>query len=491
MLSKLPAMANSLLLPLSLVLMFSFHGCIAQLELSQRQFWQNLQEQQQHRLRAKTQCRIERLNAREPSRKYNYDAGHYEIWDSNSEDFECAGIEFVRYVIQPKGLYLPHYINAPGLIYVTEGSGIHGLVFPGCAETFESDSSFSSSEGHESRYRDRHQKLRRFRNGDVLALPQGLTYWIYNDKDTPITIVALVDVGNDNNQLDLQFRKFFLAGKPQASQSQGEYRESRRSREQGSQGGRGREEEQEKGNIFAGFDQDLLAEALDVDTQIINKLQSREDERGVIVRAEKLRLALPEFEEEREREREPGRGGYNGLEETFCSAKIRENIDHPARADVYNPRGGRLSTVNSHSLPILSYLRLSAQKGVLYKNAIMTPHWSTNSHSAMYVTRGSARIQVVGNNGRRVFDEDVNQGQLLVMPQNFVVVKKASNEGFEWITFKTNNNAISNQLAGRLSAIRAMPIDVLTNSYGFSREDAWDLKYKREEATLFSPGSKS
>lgn len=121
----------------------------------------------------------------------------------------------------------------------------------------------------------------------------------------------------------------------------------------------------------------------------------------------------------------------------------------------------------------------------------MTPHWSTNSHSAMYVTRGSARIQVVGNNGRRVFDEDVNQGQLLVVPQNFVVVKKASNEGFEWITFKTNENAISNQLAGRLSSIRAMPIDVLTNSYGLSREDAWDLKYKREEATLFSPGSKS
>ncbi|XP_073027780.1 11S globulin seed storage protein Ana o 2.0101-like [Primulina eburnea] len=483
-------MANSLMLPLSLVLMFLFHGCIAQLELPQRQFWQNLQEQQQHRLRAKTQCRIERLNAREPNRKYDCEAGSYEIWDSNSEEFECAGIEFVRYVIQPKGLFLPHYTNAPQLFYATEGSGIHGVVFPGCAETFESGSSFSS-EGSESKYhRDRHQKLRRFRKGDVLAMPQALTYWIYNDRDTPITLVALVDVGNDNNQLDLQFRKFFLAGNPQASQSQGEYRQSRKSREHGSQGGRGREEEQEKGNIFAGFDQDLLAEAFDVDTQTIRKLQAREDNRGVIVRAEKLRLVLPEFEEERGGGGEHGSGRYNGLEETFCSVKIRENIDHPARADVYNPRGGRLSTVNSHSLPILSYLRLSAQKGVLYKNAIMTPHWSANSHSAMYVTRGSARIQVVGN-GRRVFDENVNQGQLLVVPQNFVVIKKASNEGFEWITFKTNDNAISNQLAGRLSAIRAMPIDVLTNAYRISRDDATDLKYKREEAILFSPGSRS
>ncbi|XP_073118745.1 11S globulin seed storage protein Ana o 2.0101-like [Henckelia pumila] len=484
-------MANSLLLPLSLVLMFLFHGCIAQLELPQRQFWQNLQEQQQHRLRAKTQCRIERLNAREPSRKYNYDAGSYEIWDSDNKEFECAGIEFVRFVIQPKGLYLPHYLGAPAVFYVDEGSGIHGVVFPGCAETYESGSEFSSSEGRESKYRDRHQKLRRFRKGDILAIPQALAYWIYNDRDTPITIVALVDVGNDNNQLDLQFRKFFLAGNPQSSQSQGEYGEGRKSREHGSEGGRGREEEQEKGNIFAGFDQDLLAEALNVDTQTISKLQSKDDERGVIVRAEKLHLSLPEYEEEREREREPGGGGYNGLEETFCTAKIRENIDHPSRADEYNPRGGRLSTVNSHSLPILSYLRLSAQKGVLYKNAIMSPHWSTNAHSALYVTRGSARIQVVGNNGKRVFDEEVNKGQLLVVPQNFVVVKRASDEGFEWIAFKTNENAINNQLAGRLSAIRAMPVDVLTNAYGVSREDAWDLKYKREEATLFSPGSKS
>ncbi|KZV26553.1 legumin B-like [Dorcoceras hygrometricum] len=462
-------MAKSLLLPLSLLLVFLFHGCLAQIELPQRQFWKNLQEQQQHRLRAKTRCRIERLNAREPSRKYNYDAGHYEIWDSNSEEFECAGIDFVRFVIQPKGLYVPHYTNAPELLYVTEGSGIHGVVFPGCAETYESGSSVSSSEGRESRHSDRHQKIRRFRKGDLLAMPQALTYWIYNDGDTPITIVALADVGNENNQLDLQFRKFFLAGNPQASRSQEEQR-----------------------NIFAGFDEDLLAEALDVDTQTINKLQSRDDERGVIVRAERLRLVFPEYEEEHERERESGRGGgYNGLEETFCSAKIRENIDHPSRADVYNPRGGRLSSVNSHSLPILSYLRLSAQKGVLYKNALMGPHWSTNAHSAMYVTRGRARIQVVGNNGKRVFDEDVNQGQLLVVPQNFVIVKKASNEGFEWITFKTNENAINNQLAGRLSAIRAMPVDVLTNSYGISRDDARDLKYKREEATLFSPGSRS
>ncbi|KAI3469779.1 hypothetical protein Pfo_026442 [Paulownia fortunei] len=491
-------MANALFFCLCLSFLFLFHACIAQLELPQQQLWQSLQKGQQHRLRAKTHCRIQQLNAQEPSYRLESEAGVTEFWDTNSEEFECAGVEFVRHVIEPNGLLLPYYTNAPQLVYIVQGHGIQGTIIPGCAETYESESSYSSSEegeeGQGRRRSDRHQKLRRFRRGDILALQRGITHWAYNDGDTPIISVSIRDVASETNQLDLKFRKFFLAGNPQAAQSQGQQGERG---EQGSRGQsrRGEEEEQGKRNIFNGFDEELLAKTFNIDPQIIRRLQAREDNRGTIVRAEKLKLVFPEWgreEQEQEREREQRRGGgYNGLEETFCSLKIRQNIDHPTRADVYNPRGGRISTLNSQTLPILSYLRLSAERGVLYKNAIMAPHWSTNSHCAMYVTRGSARIQVVGNQGKSMFDEEVKKGQLLIVPQNFVVVKKASDEGFEWITFKTNDNAMNSQLAGRLSAIRAMPEEVLMNSYGISREDARNLKYSREEATLFSPGSRS
>ncbi|KAL9161848.1 hypothetical protein ABFS82_07G048300 [Erythranthe guttata] len=249
-------------------------------------------------------------------------------------------------------------------------------------------------------------------------------------------------------------------------------------------------------NIFNGFDEEILAEIFNVDSEIVRKLQAKEDNRGFIVRAEKLDLVLPEWgreEQQRGERRREGGGGYNnGIEETLCSMKIRQNIGHPTRADEYNPRGGRLTSLNSQTLPILSFLRLSAERGVLYKNAIMAPHWSTNAHTAMYVTKGSARIQVVGNQGKSVFDDEVNKGQLLIIPQNFVVVKRATgDEGFEWIAFKTNDNAMNSQLAGRLSALRGMPEEVLMNSYGISRKDAKNLKYNRDEATLFSPGSRS
>lgn len=126
------------------------------------------------------------------------------------------------------------------------------------------------------------------------------------------------------------------------------------------------------------------------------------------------------------------------------------------------------------------------------QNAIMAPHWNVNAHSAIYITRGSGRFQVVGHNGKSVFDGEVREGQMIIVPQNFVVIKKANDEeGLEWISFKTNDNAVMSPLAGRLSALRALPEEVLMNSYDISREDARKLKYRREESRVLSSTRRS
>lgn len=122
---------------------------------------------------------------------------------------------------------------------------------------------------------------------------------------------------------------------------------------------------------------------------------------------------------------------------------------------------------------------------------MVPPHWNINAHSIIYVTRGRGHIQVVGNSNQPAFDGEVREGELLVVPQNYVVVKQASNEGFEWISFKTNDNAMVSPLAGRTSVFRAIPEDVLVNSYQISREEARNLKYSREEAGVLSPRSTS
>lgn len=116
-----------------------------------------------------------------------------------------------------------------------------------------------------------------------------------------------------------------------------------------------------------------MAEVFQTDVETARKLQSENDERGAIVIVERgLQVIRPPLREEYgRREEEYGRreeyGRDNGLEETICTAKLRENIDRASRADIYNPRAGRFSTVNSFTLPILRFFQLSAARGVLYR----------------------------------------------------------------------------------------------------------------------------
>lgn len=126
-----------------------------------------------------------------------------------------------------------------------------------------------------------------------------------------------------------------------------------------------------------------------------------------------------------------------------------------------------------------------------FQDALAAPRFYMNSHALIYVTRGSARVQIASDNGRAVFDGELRENQVLVVPQNFVVIKKATSEGFEWVAFRTDDNAMVAPLAGRLSVFRGLPEDVLVNSYSISREEARRLKYNREELAVFSPGSRS
>ncbi|GMH08536.1 hypothetical protein Nepgr_010376 [Nepenthes gracilis] len=347
-----------------------------------------------------------------------------------------------------------------------------GVTIPGCEEPFQSE---ARGERGSERLRDEHQKIRRFREGDIIATPAGVTRWTYNDGDSAVICVTLYDISNFQNQLDQNLRRFYLAGNPQA----------------GGQGVAGRRQpgREERYNIFSGFDPEILSDAFGVSAETISKLQGAEDCRGNIVRVERsLQVLIPEFQyEEEERQEERQRGIDNGIEETLCTLRLRENINDPSKADIFNPRGGRITTVNSQKLPILDYLQLSAQRVVLYKDAIRAPHSNINAHSIVYVTKGSGRIQVVRDNGKLVFDQQVQEGQLLVIPQHYATLKKAGREGLELVAFKTNGNPMVSDLSGRVSTFRDIPAEVLMNSYCISKEEARQLKYGRHELTVFGP----
>nr|GEX72767.1 11S globulin precursor [Tanacetum cinerariifolium] len=220
-------------------------------------------------------------------------------------------------------------------------------------------------------------------------------------------------------------------------------------------------------------------------------------ERGLIVKVQQpMQFVTPEEEQQQWQPRQQkqgqrgqhGGGASNGLEEKICSSKILYNLDTQREADIFSRQAGKLNMVNEHKLPILSYLDLSAQKGHLQQNALISPHWSINSHTIIYVLRGDAQVQVVSNNGEAVLDEQVNRGDLFVVPQFFATTARAGQNGFEWVAFKTNKSPMKSPVAGYTSVFRAMPLEVITNSYEISPSQAQNLKTKREtESILLSP----
>ncbi|KAI3982544.1 hypothetical protein MKX01_031283 [Papaver californicum] len=470
---------KSLLFCLGLCILL-LHGCVAQIE--QQGGWQSQQQLRQPQRRyqvGQSQCQIQSLNAQEPNRRFESEAGVTEFWDQTNEQFDCTGVSATQHIIQPRGLLLPSFANAPRLMYILILFTLLQLTFisllsllqifitkkfnilhvhPGRGMTGR-----LRERGQQQRSRDQHQKIPQIQQGDIVALPTGVAHWCYNEGETPLVMVVVHDTSNNANQLDRNLRKFQLAGS-QLSQTGSAYQQQQQQQQQQ----RRRQQEIPTNNIFNGFDVETLAEAFGVSTETARKLQGQSDQRGNI---------RGEEEESEEQYRVT-----NGLEDTICSMRLKQNIANPARADIYSENGGRITSLNIQN----------AERGVLYQNALVAPQWHMNAHSVIYVTRGNARVQVVDNAGRQVFNAQLNEGQILVVPQNFAVVKQAGNEGFEWVAFKTNDNALMSQLVGKTSALRAMPADVLMNAYQISREEANRLKNNRREETLIlTPGLRS
>lgn len=78
-------------------------------------------EQGQRGQRRQGDCQLNNLNAQEPQHRIQAEAGVTEFWDWNDDQFQCAGVAACRNIIQPRGLFLPAYTNAPSLVFILQG----------------------------------------------------------------------------------------------------------------------------------------------------------------------------------------------------------------------------------------------------------------------------------------------------------------------------------------------------------------------------------
>lgn len=450
---------------------------LSSLCLSSLVFADSREEQQQHeKLREARQCRLKQLSASRPSQRIKSEGGVTELWDEFQDQFQCAGLAAFKNTVRPKALSLPHYSISSELVYVQKGQGLVGISIPGCPETYNDGQQYQREQQQEQRrpQGDRHQKVHRFRKGDIIAIPSGAVHWCYNDGNEDVVVVSVSDLNNPANQLDQKLRLLFLAGEqPKESQP--------------GQGQQQQQQGQTLQNVVRLLDESLMADTYNIPLELAKKIQENKD-RGFIVNVKEgdMSVIRPDEEEARPRDNREGARSRNELQ--WCHAKIRHNLDKPSEADVYNRKAGRLNIADDSKLPILRYLDLSAQKGILKPDAIHALHYKANAHSSVYITRGDGRIQVVDDQGKIVFNDNVKEGDMLVIPQFYPSVKKAGNNGLEWVSFQTSSAPLEYSLAGATSALKAMPLEVLTNSYQISFKEARDLKYNREdEVKLVAP----
>ena len=148
------------------------------------------------------QCQLDNINALEPDHRVESEAGLTETWNPNNPELKCTGVSLIRRTIDPNGLHLPSFSPSPQLIFIIQGKGVLGLSFPGCPETYEEPRSSQSRQESRQQQGDSHQKIRRFRKGDIIAIPSGIPYWTYNHGDEPLVAISVLDTSNIANQLD-------------------------------------------------------------------------------------------------------------------------------------------------------------------------------------------------------------------------------------------------------------------------------------------------
>lgn len=161
------------------------------------------------------QCRLQRLTGSQPSQRIESEGGFTELWDENEEQFQCVGVAPMRNVLRPNSLSLPNFHPMPRLVYIEQGRGLISVIYPGCAETFQSQPGFQAGqepreERGQGRRGDQHQKVHRIRQGDVVAIPAGAAHWCYNDGEEELVAVSINDLNHQSNQLDQNFRVKFI-----------------------------------------------------------------------------------------------------------------------------------------------------------------------------------------------------------------------------------------------------------------------------------------
>lgn len=271
------------------------------------------------------------------------------------------------------------------------------------------------------------------KKGDVIPLPSGVVSWWFNGGETDLIIVFIGET--TKAQIPGQFTYFFMAGVL---------------------------------GILRGFQSDVVAKVFGLNNKEAEDIATSQPGALIV----KLR---------------------NGIEFPNASEDVKEKlygaIDTPEpEADVVVKGGGIINSLTEKDFPMLVGMGLSARFVRLKGKAILAPSYvADGSVQAIYVAKGSGRIQVVGGDGTPSFDDEVGEGELMVVPQFFAVTVIADEYGMELFSITNTSKPVFEQLAGKVSVWKALSPVVLQSALNISPQLDQIFRSKNTERLMIIP----
>ncbi|OIW00567.1 hypothetical protein TanjilG_24297 [Lupinus angustifolius] len=231
--------------------------------------------------------------------------------------------------------------------------------------------------------------------GDIIPVPLASFSWWFNNGDTDIIIIFLGETTKALIPGEISY--FFPTG------LQG---------------------------LIRGISNELTSKAYNLTQEEVHKLTKSQTEPMMVKLTKDKSMPKPQIEHTKE---------------------LVFNVDGPNIHNVVK-NGTLITTLTEATFPFLGEVGLSVIRVTLEANAIKAPAYPSNVVAQlMYIARGSGKIEIVGLNGENILNTEVEAGQLIVVPQFYVVAQIAGKAGLESYSIVRTTKPMIEELGGRAS----------------------------------------
>ncbi|KAK3198439.1 hypothetical protein Dsin_021854 [Dipteronia sinensis] len=180
----------------------------------------------------------------------------------------------------------------------------------------------------------------------------------------------------------------------------------------------------------------------------------------------------------------------NKIPQPHQNINIVKNILHYS-PDIRVDRGGEATSFTEKNFPILEEIGVSCSLVKLETDAMLSPLYTcVSSVQVFYVIKGTAKVEIVGMNGKLVLDSKIVPGQVIVVPRFFTIGVVAQDQGMECFSITTTSRTADVvNFGGKESVLNAFAPSVLQSALNVPPDFVKLIKGKLANTDILVPSN--